>query len=145
MMKTTTLQRKPAGFTLIELMIVVAIVGILAAIAIPAYRQYVMKSHRSVAKSTLMEMSGRMERYYTLNNAYPSSATSLGYSEAMVTVPSAADPYYNVSVVNGGNAYTLQAAPTGSQTGDTCDTYTLNNLGVQGNSGATSSSADCWK
>ncbi len=144
-MKTTTLRCKPAGFTLIELMIVVAIVGILAAVAIPAYRQYVMKSHRSVAKSTLMEMSGRMERYYTLHNAYPASATSLGYSAATVSVPSAADPYYNVSVVSGGNAYTLQAVPTGSQTGDTCGTYTLNNLGVQGNSGNTTSSADCWK
>lgn len=145
MNKPITPQLRHFGFTLIELMIVVAIAAILAAVAIPSYRQYVMKSHRSVAKSTLMEMASREERYYTLNNAYPASATSLGYSAATVTVPSGADPYYQVSVVSGGNAYSLQAVPTGSQTGDTCGTYTLNNLGVQGNSGNTTSTADCWK
>lgn len=140
------MQRKHSGFTLIELMIVVAIAAILAAVAIPSYRQYVMKSHRSVAKSTLLEMASRQERYYTVNNAYASNATELGYTANTVAVPDANSPDYQVSVVNGnGNAYSLQAVPTGAQANDSCGTYTLNNLGQQGNSGNTTSSADCWK
>jgi type IV pilus assembly protein PilE len=138
-------KRNLLGFTLIELMIVVAIVAILAAIAIPSYRKYVLQSHRSVAKSTLLEMASREERYYTLNNAYPASATSLNYPSATISVPDATAPYYQVSVVNGGSNFSLQAVPTGSQANDTCGTYTLNDLGVQGNTGNSTSSADCWK
>lgn len=138
-------KRRVLGFTLIELMIVVLIVAVLAAIAIPSYRKYVLQSHRSVAKSTLLEMASREERYYTLNNAYPSSATSLGYSTATISVPDANSPYYQVSVVSGGGSFSLKADPTGSQANDTCGTYTLNDLGVQGNTGNTTSTADCWK
>ena len=140
------MQRKHSGFTLIELMIVVAIAAILTAVAIPSYRQYVMQSHRSVAKSTLLEMASREDSFYTLNNSYPASATSLGYSTATVTVPDATSSYYQVSVVTGNaSTYSLQAVPVGSQSNDSCGTYTLNNLGQQGNSGNTTSSADCWK
>lgn len=138
-------KRNLLGFTLIELMIVVAIVAILAAIAIPSYRKYVLQSHRSVAKSTLLEMASREERYYTLNNAYPASATSLNYPTATISVPDATAPYYQVSVVSGGSSFSLQAVPTGPQLNDTCGTYTLNGLGIQGNTGNSTLSADCWK
>lgn len=69
------------GFTLIELMIVVAIVGILAAIAYPSYQEYVLRGNRSEAQALLNDAAARQERYYTQNNTYADTTAKLGYSK----------------------------------------------------------------
>lgn len=63
--------RRARGFSLIEVMIVVAIVGLLATIAYPSYRSYVLKTHRSDGRNSLVDLANDMERYYFLNNRYP--------------------------------------------------------------------------
>ena len=80
---TTMRKNRASGFTLIELMIVVAIVGILAAIALPSYQRYVLRSHRTTAVNALLDLGSREARYYSANNAYTSSLTGangLGYA-----------------------------------------------------------------
>ncbi|HUB88580.1 MAG TPA: type IV pilin protein [Dyella sp.] len=147
-------RRHQGGFTLIELMIVVAIVAILAAIAIPQYRKYVQQSNRSTAKSALLDLSRREETYYSTNNTYTLNLLSLGYSSSniannQIQVPNSSNPTYVVSfsapATSGSSAstYTAQAAPTGSQAGDSCGTYSVDYLGNQ--LPATSSGgSSCW-
>lgn len=132
------------GFTLIELMIVVAIVAILAAIAIPSYQSYVLRSHRTVAVNALMDLASREARYYTTNNTYVASMLTLGYAADPMPVPNAANPYYNIAVTAANaTSFTLTATPAGSQANDTCGNFTYNDLGVKGVSAGTVS--DCWK
>ena len=152
LVRTTSRYRN--GFTLIELMIVVAIVAILAAIAIPQYRKYVQKSNRATAKSALLDLSRREETYYSTNNTYTLNLSNLGYSSSNITnnqiqVPNSSNPTYVISfsapATSGSSAstYTAQAIPTGSQTGDSCGTYSVDYLGNQ--LPATSSgSSSCW-
>jgi type IV pilus assembly protein PilE len=130
------------GFSLIELMVVVVIVGILAAIVIPNYQNYVLRSHRTDAISALMDLASREGRYYTISNSYTSSLITLGY---------AADPMligagrYSLSASAATSTFTLQAVPTttGNQNNDTCGIYYYSDLGIKSNSTGTTSS--CWK
>jgi type IV pilus assembly protein PilE len=134
------------GFNLVELMIVVAIVGILAAVALPSYKAYTLKSHRSAAISAIMDLASREQRYYTINNIYSGSMVTLGYSAdpAPVTVSGGGTTYYNLSVTaSSTTSFTLKAAAAGNQTGDTCGDYTYTNLGQKGVSAGTV--GDCWK
>lgn len=139
--------RRLAGFTLIELMIVVAIVAILAAIAVPMYQKQILKSHRAAAKSALLDLAGREERYFATNNAYTTSLTILGYAATTtLVVPDSNPGYYSVSVTSVGTApaaFTAQAVPQNSQTSDECGTYQITDLGVQTATG-TPSSGSCW-
>lgn len=138
------------GFTLIELMIVMAIVGILAAIAYPAYTDSVRKSRRADAKAALLEDAGFLERYYSTNFRYTATAGgSTGPTLQVLQVPreTGATATYNLSLqAVSDSSYTLQAVPTGAQTGDRCGTLTLTHLGVRGVSGASSgvTTTDCW-
>lgn len=144
--------RHRGGFTLIELMIVVAIVAVLAAIAIPQYRKYIQKSNRATAKSALLDLSRREETYYSTNNSYTLNLVSLGYSSIannQIQVPNSSNPTYVISfsqpATSGSSAatYTAQAAPTGSQSSDGCGTYSVDYLGNQ--LPATSSGgSSCW-
>lgn len=134
------------GFTLIELLITVAIIGILASIAIPSYRDSVIKSRRTDAKSALTQASAAMERYFTERQTY--SLATLGTNAGDIFSTASSDGYYTLSfsVVPTAAVYTLQAAPTAglSQTSDTkCGTFTLNQLGTKTVSG-TGSVSDCW-
>jgi type IV pilus assembly protein PilE len=137
------------GFTLIELMIAVAVVGILAAIAIPSYNQHVVKSRRSDAKAALMDYAARQERYYSINNTYATTAqmTLLGYSTFPINVASGNQAFYLLDHVvtpatpTANATFTATAAPLGNQlTKDTtCGSFTLNSAGVQ-----TPTTAGCW-
>lgn len=133
---------KSAGFTLVELMIVVAITAILAAIALPAYQKQVRESHRASAKTALLDVASREERYYATNNNY-TNLTGLGYSSSTMQVPSATQNYYNVTVslTNSNANFTATAAPTGNQSSDACGSYSVTDLGVQS---VTGSATNCW-
>ncbi|MFK2854195.1 prepilin-type N-terminal cleavage/methylation domain-containing protein [Dyella humi] len=145
-------QLRTNGFTLIELMIVVVILAILAAIAIPIYQKYVMESRRTAAKSALFDLASREEKYYSTTNQYTNSLSTLGYSSGgggSITVPNgvAATDYYKITVQLTGNPtastnFTATAQATNSQASDSCGNFTLTDLGVQGNSG--SQTTGCW-
>lgn len=131
---------KLRGFTLIELMIVVAVIAVLAAIALPSYRQYVQRGDRAAAMAALLQNGNWMQQQYTINNAYPIAGATLPVPKS----PPSGTTKYNLSISAGaGSTYTLQAAPAG--TADKCGTFTLDNTGLRNVSGgATATSADCW-
>ena len=138
---------KQTGFTLLELMIVVAIIAIISAIAFPSYQEHVRKAKRADAAASLMELAQFMERYYTANGRYL-SATNVAPTLPFTTSPKdGGASNYTLSFATGSpsaSAFTLQAAPTGSMSGDKCGTLTLTNAGQKGQgSGATL--ADCWR
>jgi len=131
------------GFTLLELVITVAIVGILAAIALPAFKSQIQKSRRSDAKSGLMGAAGQMERYMTERGTY--ATATLGSGSGAVYPSTTQNGYYTLSLANlTATTYTLRAAPAGAQTGDACGTMTYTEQGVKGVTGGTLSTADCW-
>jgi type IV pilus assembly protein PilE len=132
------MRKNKLGFTLVELMITVAVIGILAAIAIPNYQQYVLRANRSDAKAILMETAQFMERYYTTNNTYV-GATVL--SAVSPKGASATSKKYDITFSAGPTAtsFTLQAATTGSQDNDSCGDLTISNTGAQ-----TPTTAGCW-
>jgi len=137
------LKRLSAGFTLIELMITVAIVGILVSIAYPSYQDSIMKSRRVDAQGALMGFANAMERYYTVNNTYPSAGTTGIY--AATSPVDGGTAYYNLSIsASTSSAYQIQAAPTGAQATDKCGTLTLDQTGVRGFNGTGMTHLDCW-
>ncbi|WP_269466923.1 type IV pilin protein [Diaphorobacter nitroreducens] len=137
-------RRLAQGFTLIELMIVVAVVGILSAIAYPSYTEYVRRGHRADARAGLLQVQQWLERAATATGTYPTSLPS--------TLTWTADntKRYNIAFQAGNTtaAYVLTATPKGAQTGDKCGTYTLSNTGVRGAAGKKSGESgynpDCW-
>lgn len=126
------------GFSLIELIIVLVITSILAAIAIPSYQSHVFKTRRLDGKVALLDLASRLERYYVIHHSYEQATLaelgSTGTSEK---------EFYQLQIrsLNATN-YMLAAIPVGSQQADTaCGTLTLNHLGEKGSGGKV---ADCW-
>ena len=126
------------GFTIIELLIVFVIVGVLGAIALPAYLSQARKSYRAEVKAIMMETAQYMERYYTTNRTYVGASPLSAVSPKGATATS---KKYDVtwSVTPTATAYTLQAAPVSTQASDTCGTLTLTQTGAQ-----TAAVANCW-
>ena len=134
---------KTQGFTLVELMVVVLIIGILFGFAMPSYERSVLRAHRADAQGILLDISAREERFLSQNNSYTtniSAATGLNLGST-----TSSEGYYNLAVAAGGTgniatSYLVTATATGGQTGDTdCTTITYSSAGVK--SGTT---GNCW-
>lgn len=134
------------GFTLVELMIVVAVVAILAAIAYPSYQNQVRKSRRAQAKADLVESAQILERYHTVNNSYGTSMAAVnGLTNQS---PRTGTAQYTIAISNqAANTYTLTATPTTTQgqNKDSCGTLTLNQAGARGSGASgTANNPDCF-
>jgi len=143
--------KRQQGFTLIELMIVVTIVAILATIAYPHYTEQVTKTRRADAKTALLDLAARMERYFSENNTYATATIAAAPTTDVLSSTLSPENWYGLSIsAQTATTYTLRATPVGAQaTNDIrCQTLTLNSLGAKGiatgPSAPTGNATDCW-
>lgn len=126
---------KQQGVNLIELMIVVVIVSILAAIAIPSYTNHVKKTRRNMAAGCLQANAQYMERWYTSRMTYEGASAQPCATEIQ--------PFYTVTVDDiDTSSFTATAVPQGAQASDKCGTLTVNEKGLRTSSLLDAS--DCW-
>jgi len=135
--------RKVSGFTLIELMIVIAIVGILAGVAYPSYTAYVSEARRTDAMNNLLRFQVQQETYRASNIEYaPNFVTLIGAAADPIT---SSEQFYTLSInLPGGNEstqFTITATPTGDQVGDACGNFVVDQDGPNFVAGA---NAACW-
>ena len=151
---------KPRGFTLIELMMVLALISMLAAVAIPSYQESVRKSRRAEVRAQLLEVAQYLQRFYSHNDSF--ATTKAG---AAVTIPSElamaprnaapGSQSYDISfatpaagAINPGLAsFKIQAVRKagGPMDGDKCGDFTLENTGARGLLNASDTAANCWR
>lgn len=133
---------KNHGFTMVELLIAVAIMGIIAAVAIPSYSGYLTESRRTDAKTLLLEAAGEQARFFSENNSYAASMTAMGYGADSEPTESG---HYNVAVSAAtATSFTLTATAAGDQANDAvCGNLSINSVGTKLESG-TGTTADCW-
>lgn len=130
--------RLQAGFTLIEVMIVVVIIGVLAAIAYPSYLESVSKGRRAQAAADLAELAQNLERWHTINANYGTYAIPARLQRS----PQQGPVFYTLAAARAQNTFTLTATPANAQAGDRCGNFTLNQAGTKGVSSA--SVGECW-
>lgn len=155
-------QRLQFGFTLIEVMIAVAIVGILAAVAIPNYSEYIARGRRAGAQTQLLAAQQWMERLYSESYRYDQTASGTAVGTAFNAQPFRTSPRagegsaaYNLSVDAARNTYTVTATRTGAAASDRCGNFTLTNTGVKSIASGTYNTTkyptlaqavtDCWR
>jgi type IV pilus assembly protein PilE len=134
------------GFTLIEILIVVAIMGVLAAIALPAYQNSVIRSNRAEAKNEILQVAAEQERYFSSFNTYATDATPLNAPVVPGRTRTTTNGLYQIAVAAGASgiasSFVATATAQGDQTADTCATYTITQTGVRGATGDTVD--ECW-
>lgn len=144
------LMQKQKGFTLIELMIVVAIIGILASIAYPGYQESVAKTRRANAQGEMLALSSALERRYSEVNHYSDAAAAgadTGAPDAsLYIIEPEVVQFYTITIsavgdADAAQAYTLSAVPAGGMVGDRCGTMSLNSAGVK----TPANPSDCWR
>lgn len=137
------------GFTLIELMVVVAVIAIIAAIALPSYNDTVKRGKRNDAKEYLLDLASQQEIFYAQNLSYANSITAAGQLNASAT---STESYYTLGLAvlpagcssAGTKCRTFSLTATPNFTDDLCTTLTYSNAGVKGNTGS-GSVDDCWR
>jgi type IV pilus assembly protein PilE len=142
-MNVTTAKRRQHGMTLLELMVVVVVIGALGVIAVPSYRQYVMRAQRTEAKTALLRLQTNQERFYLANRVYSGDPDQLGFAGDITERGT-----YALTIA-GANAtgYTATATPRAGGAVDMrsdaqCTTFTINAQGVRGATGT--AAANCW-
>ena len=152
-MNFRTIHRRMRGITLIELLTVVIILSVLASIAVPTYRRYLIRAQRSEAKIALLQLQTAQEKYYSQYNRYTDKVTT----KSTAATPGLGLPgktetgKYAVSVTSlgaGAQEYTATAEPAsggGQEDDKDCGKFTINERGVRGNSTGASHVQNCWK
>lgn len=135
------MKKNNSGFTLVELMITVLIIGILAAIAYPSYQSQIMRGNRSEGITMLNDAAARQERFFSQNNQYATTTAQLGLASANST-----NNLYRLAIARPNTSqYTLTVQPIGTQAKDTtCGNFTLDQAGTRGVSGSTGVN-ECWR
>jgi type IV pilus assembly protein PilE len=139
------MRRMNRGFTLIEAMVVVGIIGLIAAIGYPSYRDQVIKSRRAEGMGALLELADRMERHYSDVGTYKQADDSDTTVDDVF--PSFSSDYYTLTIDSQDNiSFKVSAAPKAgsSQTKDKCGTFSLTSQGVKSVS-ASGMQEQCWK
>ena len=129
--------RRQGGFTLIELIVAVAIIGILATIAYPAYQQQIRKSRRAEAQSFMMAVAARQQQFLLDTRAYAGTVAGIG-----VPIPAAVSAHYTLTLAAAAGpppTYTLTATPSATQSYETCGTLSIDQAGAK-----TASTGGCW-
>ena len=140
---TTVTDRHQRGFTLIELLIVIVVIGLLAAIAVPNYRDFVVRSNRSEAIVSLSELANLEEKFFSNQLRYTGTIAVLNYPSV------SPNNLYDLSITTSATVdYTLTAVPRGTQLADddTCQVFTLNSFGQRGalDTGGNDTTQPCW-
>jgi type IV pilus assembly protein PilE len=140
-------RRAARGFTLIELMIVIAVMAILATLAMYSYSRYTYRARRSDGREMLMRVGAAQERYFTNFNVYSGSITNAAPAGLGFTSATSERGYYTIAVAlqNGGASYVLNATPVGPQATDSCGVLSLSDTGVKLPVGTGSgNNGNCW-
>lgn len=139
--------RPSSGFTLIELMIAVAVVALLTAVALGSYRGQIRKSRRAAAEAYAVDVVAKQQQFLLDRRAYATSLTATSANNGLaLTIPTEVSSYYTLSFNPAVDntvfplAFTLQLAPVGDQAQDSCGTLTINNQLVKTSTGGT----NCW-
>lgn len=125
--------RRAAGFSLIEIMIVVAILGIIASIALPSYNEHVRKTRRAAGGACAAAVAQQLERWYTTNLTY------VGVAEDTSMCEDSALEFYDYEIDVDARTYTVTAEPIGRQAGDTCGDLSIDQAGTK-----LPATAGCW-
>ena len=135
-------RRRASGFTLIEMAIVVAIIGILSAFAVPSYMKYVGRTYRAAAQACLAQYANYMERYYTTNLRYDKAASGgAAYTDPQLDCQAQVASNYAITQATAAGTFTITATPTTVQQSrdKVCGTLTLNQSGAR-----TPATDGCW-
>lgn len=134
--RSPPLGRPVAGWTLLELLLVVTLMGLCAGVAVPSFQALLQRSQRSQARVLLVQTAHWLERSAAIQGSYPRALpSSVWLQEGQV---------YQISLVSDGSHFVLTATPWRQQTGDACGSFTLSDTGLRGLLGARASLADCW-
>jgi type IV pilus assembly protein PilE len=148
------MKRNSRGFSLIELLVTVAVVATIAAVAIPSYREYVRRANRADATTALLRLAGAQERFYLQNNTYASDALLDDAAPAGLGFDGTERDYYTVTLAPNGGGYqagflaTATATAGGAQADDDdCQTFTVNEQGLRtaADGGGADNTDRCWR
>ena len=137
------LRDRQHGVTLIELMVVIVVVAVLAAIAVPSYRNYIMRTHRTEARTALLALAAQQEKFYVQNNRYADTAEIDDAPPGGLGMPTTTEHgWYTLAIVDGDAAgYSATATAAGGQADDAhCASFSIDEAGVKD-----ATSDDCWE